>query len=152
MHNARSCSGINCTQPKGGRYIFDVNERVRWVGHVSLNGAASSCARQCISVHVLNGFHRCEYYRWPEQRKDTQSGPKCCNGNGLTCCTGGLFCTQVATTSAARHLMEACESCSRLNSVGRPPMVCRSEAACSNVSGLAGGNCSVDNVSRYMQE
>lgn len=141
---------------------------------MSLNAAAaSSCARQCIHMHVLTNVHRCEFYRWSKQRKDIDkpykvvfayipqtgsilskqfSRPKRCNGDRLTCWTGGLFCTQVATTSAARHLMEACESCSRLNSVGKPPIVCRSEAACSNVSSLTGGSCSVDNVWRCMQE
>ena len=44
----------------------------------------------------------------------------------LTCWTGGLFCTQVATTSAARHLTEASGSCNSFSSVGRPPIVCKS--------------------------
>ena len=47
--------------------------------------------------------------------------------------------------------MEACEPCSRLNSAGKPPMVCRSEAACRNVSSLAGEKIYVDMVFRHMK-
>ena len=51
-----------------------------------------------------------------------------CELSERTCCTGGLFATHVATTSAALHRTPGWGLSSSSSSVVRPPILCRSGA------------------------
>lgn len=61
------------------------------------------------------------------------------HGSHRTFCTGGLFCMQVAATSAALHLRLGCALSRMDKRVGKPPILCRSAGKHGHMGFASGG-------------